>query len=164
MGLFKDKSKALERSFKDQSLFQVIKLCHKQEGNWISPQKSGPEPVINYWKPITGQQRRLKKHITTMNLSLTGTWMSNIKLTQIVYALRSEPVRATVISVNMNTQALPMVNAACALRGHKSSANILISMHLKSWPNQNGKKQNATPIFLNHTLMLLWSQECCWEM
>lgn len=127
MGLFKDKSKALERSFKDQSLFQVIKLCHKQEGNWISPPKSGPEPVINYWKPITGQQRRLKKHITTMNLSLTGTWMSNIKLTQIVYALRSEPVRATFISVNMNTQALPMVNAACALRGHKSSAYILIS-------------------------------------
>ena len=122
MGLFKDKSKALERSFKDQSLFQVIKLCHKQEGNWISPQKSGPEPVINYWKPITGQQRRLKKHITTMNLSLTVTWMSKI-----VSALRCEPVRATFISVNMNTQALPMVNAACALRGHKSSAYILIS-------------------------------------
>ena len=28
-----------------------------------------------------------------MNLSLTVTWMSNIKLTQIVYALRSEPVK-----------------------------------------------------------------------
>ena len=26
---------------------------------------------------------------------------------------------------------------------------------------ENGKKQNATPIFLNHTLMLLWLQECC---
>ena len=63
-----------------------------------------------------------------MNLSLTVTWMSNIKLTQIVYALRSEPVRATFISVNMNTQALPMVNAACALGGHKSSAYILISI------------------------------------
>ena len=60
-----------------------------------------------------------------MNLSLTVTWMSKI-----VYALRSEPVRATFItfiSVNMNTQALPMVNATCALRGHKNSANILIS-------------------------------------
>ena len=62
-----------------------------------------------------------------MNLSLTATWMSNIKLTQIVYALRSQPVMATFISVNMNTQALPMVNAACALRRHKSSAYILIS-------------------------------------
>lgn len=163
MGLFKDKSKALERSFKDQSLFQVIKLCHKQEGNWISPQKSGPEPVINYWKPITGQQRRLKKHITTMNLSLTATWMSNIKLTQIVYALRSEPVRATFISVNMNTQAL--THGKCCMCFERAQELCLyFNIHPKSWPNQNGKKQNATPIFPNHTLMLLWSQECCWEM
>ena len=51
MGLFKDKSKALERSFKDQSLFQVIKLCHKQEGNWISPEKVD----LSLWSIIENQ-------------------------------------------------------------------------------------------------------------
>ena len=39
MGLFKDKSKALERSFKDQSLFQVIKLCHYKKETEFPPKK-----------------------------------------------------------------------------------------------------------------------------